>query len=399
MSTGKGSLALVYDVAYPFVEGGGQKRMFEVATRLAASGWNIAWYTLHTWDGPATIKAHGITYHGLAGDTEFYTKSGRRSIREALSFGWAIWKARSEIRKHAVLWCGQWPYFHLFALAPGYSGRLIVDWWETWGNRWYEYLGIGGLAGKLVETVAARLFSRCGILVSITPMGSNDVLRVGARPEGVVVIPNGISFSEIQSFPEGKNVCDVVYAGRLKDHKNVDHIVHALAILRDQYKLPLTASIIGDGPTRAQIETLTRQLGLESSISFQGALPAAAMFAIIKAAGIFVHPSTKEGGGSITLIEANACGKPVVIYRHLNGIDPSLIASGVNGWVVDEISADALAARLNIILEDRQKLKSLHQGCESMARRNDWNELADRYEALFLDSGKVSNRQAALCSD
>lgn len=399
MSTGTGSLALVYDVAYPFVEGGGQKRMFEVATRLAASGWNITWYTLQTWDGPATIRAHGITYRGLAGDTDFYTKSGRRSIREALSFGWATWKARSEIRKHAVLWCGQWPYFHLFALAPGYSGRLVVDWWETWGDRWYEYLGIAGLAGKVVETVAARLLSRRGVLVAITPMGSNDVLRVGARPDAVVVISNGISFSEIQSFPEAKNGCDIVYAGRLKDHKNVDHIVHVLAILRDQYKLPLTASIIGDGPTRAQIQSLVRQLGLESSVSFHGELPTAAMFAIIKAAGIFVHPSTKEGGGSITLIEANACGKPVVIYRHPNGIDPSLIAPGINGWVVDEVSVDALAASLNTILKDRQSLKSLHLGCESMARKNDWNELADRYEALFLGGGKISKLQAAVCGD
>jgi glycosyltransferase involved in cell wall biosynthesis len=377
------SLALVYDAAYPFVEGGGQKRMFEVALRLAASGWKITWYALHTWDGPATIKAHGITYRGLKGDTEFYTESGRRSIREALSFGRAVWRARGDIQQHPILWCGQWPYFHLFALAPGYSGRLVVDWWETWGDHWYKYLGACGLAGKIVESAAARLLSRLGILVTVVPMGKADVLRAGARPEGVVVIPNGISLSEIRAVPAANHGTDIVYAGRLKGHKNVDHIVRALAILRDQYKLPLTASIVGDGPAREQLETLTRQLGLESSVKFHGALPTPAMLAIVKSAGVFVHPSTKEGGGSITLIEANACGVPVVIYRHQNGIDPNLIEAGINGWVEDEVSPSALAARLHAIMQDRVALSGMRNGCENHALESDWDTLARRYEVLF----------------
>lgn len=383
MNTGKGSLALVYDVAYPFVEGGGQKRMFEVASRLAASGWNITWYTLHTWDGPATINAHGIIYRGLEGSTDFYTESGRRSIREALSFGRAAWVVRNEIRRHPVLWCGQWPYFHLFALAPGYTGRLVVDWWETWGDHWYEYLGASGLVGKIIESAAARLLSRLGVLVTITSMGRDDALRAGARPEGVAIIPNGISFAEIQSVSAGKDKADVVYAGRLKDHKNVDHILHALAIVRDRHELSLTASIIGDGPERDRLEFLARQLRLESKVSFLGVLPTADMLAVIKAAGVFVHPSTKEGGGSITLIEANACGVPVVIYRHPNGIDPSLIEIGVNGWVEDEVTPNALAARLHAIMRDRVALSSMRNDCESHARESDWATLAGRYETLF----------------
>lgn len=377
------SIALVYDVAYPFVEGGGQKRMFEVASRLAASGWAVTWYALHTWDGPATTKVHGITYRGLAGETKFYTASGRRSIREALSFGRAAWRARAEIQRNPVLWCGQWPYFHLFALSPGYSGKLVVDWWETWRERWYEYLGARGLAGKMVESAAARLLSRLGVLVTNTPVGRNDVLRAGARPEGVVVIPNGVSFSEIQSVPAGKAGTDIVYAGRLKDHKNVDHIIQAIAIVRDQYKMQLTASIIGDGPERKRLEALARQLDLESLVSFFGALPTLDMLAVIKASGVFVHPSTKEGGGSITLIEANSCGIPVVIYRHPNGIDPNLIETGVNGWVEDEVSPSALAARLHRILRERVALSSLRKGCESHARKYDWAVLAGRYESLF----------------
>jgi glycosyltransferase involved in cell wall biosynthesis len=377
------SLALVYDSAYPFVEGGGQKRMFEVATRLTASGWAITWYTLHSWDGPATTKVNGITYRGLTGETKFFTESGRRSIRQALSFGQAAWRARREIHCHPILWCGQWPYFHLFALAPGYSGKLVVDWWETWGERWYEYLGAGGLAGRMVESVAAWLLSRRGVLVTNTPLGRNNVLRAGARPERVVIIPNGISFSEIQSVPIGKAGTDVVYAGRLKDHKNVDHLIQAIAIVRDQYKVKLTASIIGDGPERKRLEALTRQLGLESSVSFLGALPTLDMLAVIKASGVFVHPSTKEGGGSITLIEANSCGIPVVIYRHPNGIDPDLIETGINGWVEDEVSPSAIAARLHKILRERDALSSLRKGCESHARNYDWAVLAGQYESLF----------------
>lgn len=383
VNAGNRSVAIVYDVAYPFVEGGGEKRMYEVASRLISSGWSVTWYTVHTWNGPATINTHGITYRGLAREPDRYTQSGRRSIRAALSFGLAAWRARSEIRRHPVLWCGQWPYFHLFALAPGYPGKLVVDWWETWGDHWYAYLGARGLVGKIIESAAARLFSRRGVLVTVTTMGRSDVLRVGARPQGTVVIPNGISLAQIRAVPAANNVTDIVYAGRLAKHKNVDHILHAVAMLRDRHRLSLTVSIIGDGPVRKQLESLSQQLDLESSVTFHGALPTPAMLAIIKSAGVFVHPSTKEGGGSITLLEANACGIPVVIYRHPKGIDPSLIEAGVNGWVEDEATVSALAARLNTIMRNRVALSSMRNGCESRARESDWAAVADRYETLF----------------
>lgn len=388
------SLALVYDVAYPFVEGGGQKRMYEIATRLLRRDWKVTWYTAKTWEGPDVLHENGITYVGLPSIRSYYTASGRRSIPQALSFGKVVWRARHKIRQHSVLWCGQWPYFHLFALALFYRGTFVVDWWETWGKRWSEYLGVRGAVGRLIETVAARLFSRRGTLVNISESGMRDVIRAGARPEGTRLIHNGVDLKAIARIVAAQGGADIIYAGRLKDHKNVDHILSAAVALRRSTGRDISVQIIGDGPERATLGDLAEQLGLQGSVQFLGALETEEMLARIKAARIFVHPSTKEGGGSITLLEANACGTPVLIYRHPNGIDAGLIEPGVNGWIVDQVTPDALADMLARLLAPDAILPSRAE-CARHAAAYDWDSLANQYEAVFLGADAAGSRAKA----
>ena len=128
-------LALVYDVAYPFVEGGGQKRMYEIAQNFVAWGWDVHWYCLNTWDGDAVQHRGGITYHGLKGYTHLYIGDGTRSRRAAISFGRAVLLARAHFSQYDVVWCGEWPFFHILALivrlVPCRS-QVIIGWWEVW---------------------------------------------------------------------------------------------------------------------------------------------------------------------------------------------------------------------------------------------------------------------------
>ena len=390
-------VAIVYDVAYPFVAGGGQKRMYEVATRLCRRGWKVTWYSLKCWEGDDVVTADGITYRGLPAHAQLYAASGRRSIREALSFGRACWRARHDIARHSILWCGQWPYFHIFALQRACRGRIIVDWWETWGSHWIEYLGALGTVGYVLERIAAFQFSRSTKLVTLVPMARNDVVSAGAREAAVSIIPNGINCAEIAGVTRAASGSDIVYAGRLKNHKNVDHLLRAIAMIRDRSSTRVSADIIGDGPERVRLGELSRELGLEDQVRFHGELSTAAMIALMKAARIFVHPSTKEGGGSITLLEANACGLPVVIYRHPNGIDPSLITNGSTGLVVEEVGPAPLASALEGCFGSTAAWQMTTEACTESARRYDWDVIADRYEVLLskaLDYGAVESQFA-----
>ena len=59
MNRKKLKILLVYDVSYPHVEGGGQRRLYEIARRLAEEGHEISWLCFKTWSGDARIIVTG----------------------------------------------------------------------------------------------------------------------------------------------------------------------------------------------------------------------------------------------------------------------------------------------------------------------------------------------------
>ena len=49
-------IAYVYDAAYPFMKGGGERRIYEVARRLSARGHKVSILAMKCWDGPARLE-------------------------------------------------------------------------------------------------------------------------------------------------------------------------------------------------------------------------------------------------------------------------------------------------------------------------------------------------------
>ena len=172
---------------------------------------------------------------------------------------------------------------------------------------------------------------------------------------------------------------DVIYFGRLKSHKNVDVLLRALALVAAA-RPSLRALIVGDGPEADTLRNLTRELLLDHAVRFQGPVDSYdELMGMVKAARLFILPSTKEGGGSIVTLEANACGTPVIAVDHPLGIDKGLIQEGVNGfWVSPPLTSERLAERIIQVLRDpridnewrhRSLERSRAYGLPAMARR------------------------------
>lgn len=66
------------------IQGGGERRFYEVGSRLANRGHEIHWYGL-LWNGGSVGELDGITLHGIAENLELYNSDGKRIIREALT--------------------------------------------------------------------------------------------------------------------------------------------------------------------------------------------------------------------------------------------------------------------------------------------------------------------------
>lgn len=381
-------IAFVYDAVYPFVRGGAERRIYEIATRLARRGHDVSWLGLQWWPGDPARSLDGINLRGLAPAVKLYSKSGRRSVREALYFG-AVATRRLMRSSWDIIDCGQFPYFHLVParLASLRRGTMVVSWYEVWGRHWFEYLGPFGLFGLIAERVATWLPDH---LIAVSTATGRDLRSLGVRPKKVTVIPNGVDRALIAGVPKSNRSFDLLYVGRLKAHKNVDLLIEASAKLVQKHPA-LRVGVVGDGPERGSLQSLALQLKLADHVSFLGSIPEfPEVVAIMKSARLFVHPSTKEGGGSLTVLEANASGLPVVAFRHPHGIDTELITSAVNGVWIDQVSGEALAVEIDKLLSDRARLESMKASSIAHTNEYDWDRIVEQHESLYLSLSRIA---------
>lgn len=364
-------IAYVYDAVHPWETGGVQKRVWELARRLADDH-EVYWYGLQYWEGPQVIERDGVILHGVAPAGQLYV-DGRRSITEALTFAMQLTRPLLH-DDFDVIDCQAFPYFPCFTSklsAVCNNETLFVTWHEVWGNYWYDYLGRKGMFGKAVEQLSSFVPD---VHIAVSEHTKQDIVALGATD--VQILPNGIAIDEIAAVPAVNEHVDVLFAGRLISEKNVDLIVRAIDELLTQ-GFDIQCLLIGEGPERAAIEALIREQGLEKNVRlvpFRESYDE--VLGLMKAADVFVLPSQREGFG-ITVLEALACGTPVVTIAHPQNAAQELVIDGKTGVICDQ-SYKALAQGIR-----RAQATVCEADCKNHAAAYNWDTIAERAEEIY----------------
>jgi glycosyltransferase involved in cell wall biosynthesis len=132
-------------------------------------------------------------------------------------------------------------------------------------------------------------------------------------------------------------------------------LLRAAALLRGKFP-QLRLVFAGDGLLRQPCEQLAAQAGLADACDFLGNLAHAEVLHQLRRAAVCVVPSRSDNC-PLTVIEALACGKPLVATR-VGGI-PELLEDSREGFLVPPDDPQALAERLELLLQDealRQRL-------------------------------------------
>lgn len=167
-----------------------------------------------------------------------------------------------------------------------------------------------------------------------------------------------------------------VACARFEAKKNLPRLIEAHAIyLQKAGREGWSLLIVGDGPMRADLETLAAKLGSKEKVVFAGWRTYQQLPAIYGLGKAFIHASTTEQWG-LVVNEAMAAGLPVLVSER-SGCAAELVKPGENGftfdpWNIEEIAGTMLSIHLDDHLREQMGKRSLeiiaHWGPERFAR-------------------------------
>jgi glycosyltransferase involved in cell wall biosynthesis len=173
------------------------------------------------------------------------------------------------------------------------------------------------------------------------------------------------------------DLCHVVSVARLATQKHIEWLLEAWQRVVEE-RLPARLWLVGSGEEEARLRALAGRLGLGDTCTFLGYQPDGIFF--ISAADV-VAVTTMYEANAITVLEAMACGRPVVSNR-VDGVTGSF-THGREGFLAEPADADGLARGLIALIRDPAlRVRMGAQGRET-ARRFDSAVVMPRYEALY----------------
>ncbi len=264
-----------------------------------------------------------------------------------------------------------------------------------------------------IETEIAGFADR---LIAATPAEKAQLTWLyGADSRKIIVISPGVDlrrFHPIEQHvaksaigvPERQRL--ILFVGRIEPLKGIDTLLQAMALIAGRHPdwLPdLGVSIIGGDPSQngqtenaemARLQALRTDLGIGDMVTFLGAKDQDTLQYYYSAAEMVVMPSHYESFGMVAL-EAMACGTPVVASE-VGGL-AFVVRDGVTGFHVPERDPQALAARIELLLEDEALRMRLGRRAACWAESYAWPVIADRLLELFQELVGVQWAAVACC--
>jgi D-inositol-3-phosphate glycosyltransferase len=187
----------------------------------------------------------------------------------------------------------------------------------------------------------------------------------------------------------------LLFVGRIQPLKGLDVAIETLATLerRDAVLLVVGGASGREGNREyARMIALSERLGVADRVHFIEPQPHHLLSTFYRAADVVLVPSRSESFGLVAL-EAAACGTPVVATA-VGGL-MSLIADGVNGYLVPQRDAALFAARVTQVLDDPHLAARLSDEAVIRSQRYSWQHAAMRMRRTVAE---FAARDLVLCS-
>lgn len=185
--------------------------------------------------------------------------------------------------------------------------------------------------------------------VALTEFARERFIAGGLPADRIVVKPNALTSPPPAGSGKGGHV---VFVGRLSAEKGVHTLIDAWRALPD-----IRLKIAGDGPMRAQLEEQARRDGL--NVEFMGRLERSRVAEVLGEALFSVVPSQWFEGFPMVVVEAFACGTPVVASRL--GSLAEIVREEITGRLFTPGDPEALAAAVRAMFHAPEALREMRK--------------------------------------
>ena len=277
----------------------------------------------------------------------------------------------------------RWPLFEqletpVIVTLHGYDICTYRDWWEA-GNR-----------GDFMATYPERLIEmtdssqvRC---VAVSEAIRQRAIEFGISPERIEVAYIGIDTAQFipGEIPITKRRKRIAFVGRLVEKKGAAILLEAFKTVQ-RHVSNAELVIIGDGPLRDELQAYTRKHDL--AVTFAGVMTAEEIRAHLHESRVLCLPSVTAANGDaegfgLVLLEAQACGVPVVTSAHGGATEG--IEHGKTGFAFPERDVATLAQYLEVLLTDDVLLDEMSHAAPTFVRENfDLRRCTRSLEAIY----------------
>ena len=377
---------LVLSQVFPPARGGSGRWLFELYRRL--TGFQVMVVAGHApddgpFDAAASLRIERMNLQ--------FASWGVSSVRSAAQYVRAFIKLRSVLTRTRpdVIHCGKCLPEGLLAVAiKRWKGVPFVCFVHG------EELTLAEASRELRRLTRAVL--RESALIVANSQHTRKMLgeRWSVVPDRIAVMHPGVDTTRFTPAPRdavararlgwtGRRV--VLTVGALQRRKGQDMMIRALPVIR-QHCPDVLYAIVGEGWERPYLESLVAELGVEHLVQFRATPADDELIECYQQCDLFALPNRQVGwdfeGFGIVLLEAQACGKPVVAGRSggtVETMNPSQTGELIGCDTPDDLGATVV--RLLDAAQTRDQLGS--QAREWVCEHFDWTVLTEKARSAF----------------
>jgi len=305
-----------------------------------------------------------------------------------LSQAWAAWRLTRRERVDVIHAHWLIPQGLIAALLQWSPGRRVPYVVTSHGADLYA------LKGRGLDAVKRFVARRASVATVVSSAMRERLIALDVPVAHIQVLSMGVDLSG-RFTPDAtvpRSAHEILFVGRLVEKKGLRYLIDAMPQVLAQVPGAFL-TIAGFGPEGGALKQQVRDLGLQTQVHFLGAVPQAELPALYRRAALVVAPFVQAESGDqeglpVALMEAVACGCPVVA-GDVAGIE-DLLGRMKSEICVDARDVNLLASRICDQLADpSMALSRARVVLEVAAQRVDWDRIAATYARLIAEAGDV----------